>query len=173
MQVLSMMPSQHLQSEEEIGRIAREARVPVMTGQGQGIDGLAGAPLPPPPPQPSFPRHVRRSTPADHDGAPGRSAAWQQQLESRPACGTQARKQHARPQERRLVPAQQRSPLEALHGETTPPHTDHCALSAGAAVAGWESTCVGAAAKAANHLGGCSLRMLLERGGVWGVLQTR
>mmetsp|Transcript_2533 Transcript_2533/g.7613 ORF Transcript_2533/g.7613 Transcript_2533/m.7613 type:complete len:370 (+) Transcript_2533:32-1141(+) len=39
--VLSMPPPRYMQSEEEIGRIAREARVPVMTGQGEDIDGLA------------------------------------------------------------------------------------------------------------------------------------
>lgn len=38
-----MPPPRYMQSEEEIGRIAREARVPVMTGQGEDIDGLAGA----------------------------------------------------------------------------------------------------------------------------------
>lgn len=36
-----MRPPASMQSEEEIGRIAREARVPVMTGQGEDIDGLA------------------------------------------------------------------------------------------------------------------------------------
>ncbi len=36
-----MRPPASMQTEEEMGRIAREARIPVMTGQGEDIDGLA------------------------------------------------------------------------------------------------------------------------------------
>ena len=36
-----MHPPASMQSEEDMQRIAREARVPVMTGQGEDIDGMA------------------------------------------------------------------------------------------------------------------------------------
>jgi serine/threonine-protein kinase SRK2 len=39
--VLRMHPPASMQSEEDMQRIAREARVPVMTGQGEDIDGMA------------------------------------------------------------------------------------------------------------------------------------
>lgn len=38
-----MAPPKTMQSEEEIGHIARQARIPVMTGLGEDIDGMAGA----------------------------------------------------------------------------------------------------------------------------------
>lgn len=41
LQVLRMHPPASMQSEEDMQRIAREARVPVMTGQGEDIDGMA------------------------------------------------------------------------------------------------------------------------------------
>ena len=42
-QLLSEPPGAGLQSEEEIGTIAKEARIPVMTNQADDIDDLAGA----------------------------------------------------------------------------------------------------------------------------------
>ena len=41
-QILSEPPGVGLQSEEEIGTIAKEARIPVMTNQADDIDDLAG-----------------------------------------------------------------------------------------------------------------------------------
>lgn len=41
-QLLSEPPGAGLQSEEEIGTIAKEARIPVMTNQADDIDDLAG-----------------------------------------------------------------------------------------------------------------------------------
>ncbi len=43
-QILAEPPGQGLQSEEEIGTIAKEARIPVMTNQADDIDDLAGEP---------------------------------------------------------------------------------------------------------------------------------
>ena len=43
-QLLSEPPGAGLQSEEEIGTIAKEARIPVMTNQADDIDDLAGEP---------------------------------------------------------------------------------------------------------------------------------
>ena len=43
-QLLAEPPGAGLQSEEEIGTIAKEARIPVMTNQADDIDDLAGEP---------------------------------------------------------------------------------------------------------------------------------